>query len=208
MGIEEARASRARSDAEGLGDLCGLQPDVVTKHEERALIRRQAPEAALQSIPVCDGDLVVGDLQTVERELAHRDREAPRPGRLGVARVDQCPVEPDPESVRIAEAGKLTPGDHQRLLHRVLGPIVVAKDPARDPEEPIAVRAGEDGEGLPVPTLRGLDEIVFHHPSGPAVDPPFAPQSDGDASSFIRRFGPVGRTAEAIVVGAADSGGP
>ena len=47
-------------------------------------------------------------------------------------------VDPRVEAVRIAEARKVAPGDHQRVLQGVLGPIDVAEDPLCDPEEAVA----------------------------------------------------------------------
>jgi hypothetical protein len=61
-----------------------------------------------------------------------------------------------------AEAGQLSPGDHQRLLHRVLGQADVAEDAACDPEQLVPARAGQDRERLPVAALGLLDEIAVH----------------------------------------------
>ncbi len=70
-------------------------------------------------------------------------------------------MQPGFETFRIAEAVQLTPGDHQRLLHCILGTSDIPEDPVRDRHEPVAVRAGQDGKRLPVPTLRLLDEIAI-----------------------------------------------
>ena len=81
-----------------------------------------------------------------------------------VAGVDERSLEPGVEPLRIAEAGQLAPGDHQRLLHRVLGEVDVAEDAARDPEEQVPTRAGQDGERLPVaragPARRDRDPLA------------------------------------------------
>ena len=84
-----------------------------------------------------------------------------RAARFRVARVDEEALEPGVEAVRIAEAGQLTPGDHQRLLHGILGPSDVPEDPLGDRHEPVAMRPGQDGERLPVPALGLLDEIAI-----------------------------------------------
>ena len=76
--------------------------------------------------------------------------------------MDERPLEPGVEPIRIAEAGQLAPGDHQRLLHRVLGEADVTEDAARDPEQRVPARARQDGEGLPVAALGLLDEIAVH----------------------------------------------
>ena len=76
--------------------------------------------------------------------------------------MDEHPLEPGIEPVRIAEAGQLAPGDHQRLLHCILGQADVTEDAARDPEERVAPRARQDGECLPVAALGLLDEVAIH----------------------------------------------
>ena len=73
------------------------------------------------------------------------------------------PVQPDVEPIRIAEPRQLTPGDHQRLLHGILGSAEVAEDPLRERDQPVAVRTGH-GERLPVPTPRLLNEVAIHVP--------------------------------------------
>jgi hypothetical protein len=74
-------------------------------------------------------------------------------------------VEPRLESVRIPEPGQLLPGDHQRLLHGVLGPIDVAQDPVGNRVEAVGVNPDQDAEGLPVTVLRLLHEVAIHRPS-------------------------------------------
>jgi hypothetical protein len=54
------------------------------------------------------------------------------------ADVREQPVDPRVEPVRIAEAREVTPGDHQRVLQSVLGPVDVAEDALCDGEEAIA----------------------------------------------------------------------
>jgi hypothetical protein len=76
--------------------------------------------------------------------------------------VDERPLEPGVEPVRIAEATQLAPGDHQRLLHGILGQADIAEDAARDAIERVAAGTGQDGERLLVSTLGLLDEIAIH----------------------------------------------
>ena len=82
--------------------------------------------------------------------------------RLGDAGSDEDAVEPGVEAVRIAEPGQVAPGDHQRLLHGILGPIDVAEDALRDREEAVATGADQVGVRLPVPASCGLHEIAIH----------------------------------------------
>src|SRR6478735_1833196 len=71
-------------------------------------------------------------------------------------------MQPRVESVRIAEPGQVAPGDHQRVLHGVLGPIDVAEDPVGDREEPVATDADQVGIRLPITAASRLDEIPIH----------------------------------------------
>ena len=73
-------------------------------------------------------------------------------------------MDPGVEAVRIAEARKVTPGDHQRVLQGILGPIDVPEDPLCDREEPVAMHADQVDECRLVPALRRLDEIAIHRP--------------------------------------------
>ena len=71
-------------------------------------------------------------------------------------------MHPRVEPVRIAEPRQVTPGDHQRVLEGILGPVDIAEDPLRDREEPVAVRLDQVHEGRLVPSLRRLDEVAIH----------------------------------------------
>jgi hypothetical protein len=74
-------------------------------------------------------------------------------------------VHPRVEAVRIAERPEVAPGDHQRILQSVLGPIDIAEDPVREREEPVAGRADEVDECRLLAALCRLDEgaVAIHH---------------------------------------------
>lgn len=59
-------------------------------------------------------------------------------------------MEPRIEAVRIAESGKVTPGDHQRFLHGILGPFDVAEDPMRERVEAVATNPDQVGVRRPI----------------------------------------------------------
>ena len=125
----------------------------MVEHENCPLAGGQSPEPALDLVSIDERGEVVRGGQSVDRQ----DPDARDPGalaaRLGVAGVDERSVEPGVEPVRIAESGQLAPGDHQRLLHRILGKADVTEDAARDPEQPVPARASQDGVRLPVTAL-------------------------------------------------------
>ena len=82
--------------------------------------------------------------------------------RLRIARVDEQPVEPGVEPIRIAEPGQLAPGDHQRLLHGILGSADVAEDPLGDREESVRRVRARTANASRSPALGLLDEIAIH----------------------------------------------
>jgi hypothetical protein len=71
-------------------------------------------------------------------------------------------VEPGVEPVRIAEARQVTPGDHQRILQGILGPIDIPEDPMRNREEAATAKADQVDERRLVTSLGCLDEIAIH----------------------------------------------
>ena len=140
------------------------------EREDGALLGRKPPKAALDLIPVGD-DRIVGVDRGLGGEDANVGGPSARPRRLRVAAVHEDALYPDIEAVRIAEPRQLAPGDHQRLLQRILGPIDVPEDPLCEREEPVAIRPGQDGERLPVTVLRLLHEVAIHlhRPSGTPI---------------------------------------
>ena len=75
---------------------------------------------------------------------------------------DQEAAQPRVEAVRIAECGQVAPGDHQCVLHGILGPIDVAEDPLCDPEQAIRADTDQVGVCLPIPAASRLNEIAIH----------------------------------------------
>ena len=61
-----------------------------------------------------------------------------------------------------AEAPQVPPGDHQRVLQGILGPIDVAEDPVGDSEEPVRSGPGSGRRTPPDPRPLRLDEVAIH----------------------------------------------
>ena len=156
------RTRRSGGDVKDLPDLVQAQPEVVVKHKNCPLFWRETPEPTLDLIAIDERCDVIRGSRSVDREHSDaRDPGAPS-ACLCVAGVDEHSVEPGIEPVRIAESGQLTPGDHERLLHRILGQADVAEDATRDAEQVVPACASQDGECLPVPALGLFDEIALH----------------------------------------------
>jgi hypothetical protein len=162
MCVEESGTGRPRWDPERLGDLGrGIAQEVV-QHENCPLIGRKPTEPTLELVPVGDRKQVVGGSRSVDRQNSKVDGSAPLARRLADAHVDEHAAEPRIEAVRIAEPAQVTPGDHQRLLHGILGPIDVAEDLEGDGEQPIRARTNQVHEGCLVAASRCCHEIAIH----------------------------------------------
>jgi len=163
MGVVESGSGRAGRDAEGLGDLGGLQAQVMAQDEDRALLRREPPERALEQITARHGLRVVpGERLRRDIQGDHVDRRATRRTGEIETDADQDPGRPRLEPLRIAKAGQLAPGNDQGLLDRVVGEIDVPEDPSRGPEQPVGMGAHEDGEGVPITALSQFHEVAIH----------------------------------------------
>jgi hypothetical protein len=133
----------------------------VREDEDHSLFGREPAEAAIEPVTVIDRDRLVRPTRSIDREDTDIRVPAAHAARFRIARIDEEALQPGVEAVRIAEAGQLTPGDHQRLLHGILGPSDIPEDPLRDRHEPVAMRSRQDGECLPVTALRLLHEIAI-----------------------------------------------
>ena len=132
------------------------------EHEDRPLFRRQPPEPTIEEVSIGDGQQVIRPGRPVDRQNAEVRGPAALTRRLGQADIDHQPLEPRIEPVRIAEPTQVTPGDHQRVLQGILGPIDVTEDPLGDRKEPVASNADQVDVCVPIPVSRCLDEIPIH----------------------------------------------
>ena len=164
MGVMEPRAGGAGRDAERLGDLRRRVPEVVVQDEDRPLFGREPAEPTFEQVPVGDREQLVGSGRSVDRQDPQVRGSAALARRLGDADVDEEALEPRIEPVRIAEAPQVTPGDHQRVLEGILGPIDVAEDPLGDREQPVCRATDQVDVRRPIPVLCRLDEIAIHGP--------------------------------------------
>ena len=103
------------------------------------LVRRQ-PAGHAPAGHDLEGERTVGDGRPVDRQHPEARGPASLARRLVEAFVDDDAVQPGVEPVRIAEPAQVAPGDHQRFLQGILGPIDVAQDPMSEREEPVDAR--------------------------------------------------------------------
>ena len=90
-------------------DLGHGQPEGVVEDEDRALLRRQSPEATVQLVAVVDREKLVGGGRCVHLEQDDIGREVPTATRFRVAGVDEDAMEPRLKSIRVAQGRKLPP---------------------------------------------------------------------------------------------------
>ena len=162
MGVMEAGTDRPRGDSEELGDLGRLVANEVAEDQDRPLVRREPPEAAIELVSIRRRQELVRRGRVVDREHVQVRDPLALPTGFGDADVGEEPVDPGVEPVRIAEARQVTPGDHQRVLQGILGPVDVTQDPMRDREEAAAAKANQVDECRLIASLRRHDEIAIH----------------------------------------------
>jgi len=129
---------------------------------DRPLFGRQPAESAFEQVPVGHGEELIGSGRSVDRQDPKVRGSATLPRRMVDADIDEEALEPRIESVRIAEAPEVTPGDHQRVLQGILGPIDVAEDPLGGREEVVLANADQVDIRRPIPVPCRLDEIAVH----------------------------------------------
>ena len=162
MSVVKTGSDGARRYTEHLGDRGRLVSEVVTQYEDRPLFRLQSAERAIHDVTIDDtrelvACSVIGKLEDLEPGIP-----ATVSSRVLDAHVREHALEPEVEPVRIAEVRQVTPGDHQRVLQGILGPVDIMKDPAGDPEQAIQASAHEVHECDLVATLRRDHELSIH----------------------------------------------
>ena len=162
MCVMEAGTDRPRGNSKELGDLGRLVANEVAEDQDRALVRLEPPEAAIELISIGDAQQLVRRGRIVDREHVQVRDPLALPTGFGDADVGEEPVDPRVEPVRIAEARQVTPGDHQRFLQGILGPVDVTQDPMGDREEAAASKADQVDECRLIASLGRHDEIAIH----------------------------------------------
>jgi len=166
-------------------------------HEDRALVRREAPEAAVELVAGGHPGAVTPVARGIERLDPDLDRlPAPVPPRLHVAGADEDAIQPRVEAIWIPNGPDVEPCTQERLLDGVARTLLVAEDQARRPLQARDRGGRERREGVVVAGLRASDELVLHGLRDPLGDGPAAVLSimgDRPAKSFRLRRSPLVR---------------
>lgn len=188
MGVMESGSDGARRHAEDLGDRGGLISEVVAKDEDRALLGFEPSEPSVHDVTVHDTLKLVGRRVTVDvQDLQLRVPASITPGVLD-AHVREHSLDPEVEPFRIAEVRQVAPGDHQRVLQSILGPVDISKDPPGDGEQAIDAPAQQVDECDLVPSLRCDHEFSIHRRLS-FWTPPSGTSSDGSGGWCARSVG-------------------
>jgi len=158
----ESRAGGTRGNAENLGDLHEWQAEVVVQDEDRSLFDRELPERAFQLVAIGEGGAAIRRRWPSHRQDPDVGSPVAGPLRFVVARVDEDPMDPCLEAVRIPKLREPAPGEDEGVLQRILGEPWVAQDPLGDRVEAVADLVHQDGECFSVAPAGLLDEVSVH----------------------------------------------
>ncbi len=134
---------------------------------------------------------VVSGPRSVDRQRPEAAAPATMPTQLLVAGIDEQPVEPGTEALRIAEPREFAPGEEECLLDGVLGPLRVAQDPVRDRVASVAFQVDELGEGDVVAVPRLFDQPRPHRRCSVAPRWDASPHADG---RIVQKVHPLRRS--------------
>lgn len=161
-GVMESRAGCPRWDVEEFGDLNEGQAEVVVQDEDRPPFDRELPERAFQLVAIGKGGAAIRGRWPSHRQDPDVGSPLTGPLRLVVAGMDEDPVDPRLEAVRIPKLRKPAPGEDEGVLQRILGETRVAQDPLGDRIEAVADLMHQDGERLSVSPTGLFDEVSIH----------------------------------------------
>ena len=133
------------------------------KDDERPRFRLEPQKTALELVPVRDRRLDAGGGRRMQVREFDIEAMAPEPSCLIDTGVDEHPVEPGVEAIRIPQRGQVAPGSDEGVLHRVLGPIGVPEDEPGGRVQTGDRGACQLGEGVMIALLSSHHEISLHH---------------------------------------------
>jgi len=106
----ESRSGGPGRDAERLGNFDQGQPEVVVQDEDGPLVKRDVTERSLDLISSRELAARVRARGTADVQDSDDGRALPSPPRLGVAGVNEDPVDLGVKTLAIPEVGQLSPG--------------------------------------------------------------------------------------------------
>ena len=147
-----------------MGHLGQRQADEEMQDEDGALLDRKTAERSADLIAFGDrkGDVRGGG----GLEVGHHMKldQGPTLGvpRSPVAGANVQAMQPPIPRIRFPESAHVLPGEHECVLDRVLGTVLVAEDELRGAIQPRQRRPYQDGKCVVVAGLRSFDELSLH----------------------------------------------
>jgi hypothetical protein len=134
--------------------------------EDRPLLRGQPPKPTLKQIAVHEQSGPVRDRRALKDERPDLDELA---GALvtgcSVASMDEETTHPRFEPIGIMQPREPEPGSKERVLDRVLGPVVAAEDQPGRRKEAVDRAGDEQREGVVVTASSPIDQVPIHCPA-------------------------------------------
>ena len=133
------------------------------------------------SVAVLDRRYVIDDRGDRDGGQINVEPVSSEPARLIDTGVDEQPMQPGIEPLRIAQRGQITPGPDERVLHGVLGLFDVPEHEPGGAIQPGDRGACQLGEGVMIALPRSLHEVSLHH----------APRRWHDRTAVLDEYGEV-----------------
>lgn len=155
---------RPGRDVEDIGRLGQRQTDEEVQDKHGTLLDRQSAERSTDLIAIRDRESEIR--RRGGFEVGHHVQLDHGPSlrltRRLVAGANVQAVKPAIPRVRFPESANVLPGEHERLLDRVLGAVLVAEDELRGAVQPGRRGPYQDGKGFVIARLRSFDELTLH----------------------------------------------
>ncbi len=134
---------------------------MVMKHHHGPVLRRKSSKGLLEQVSI------TYPIHLVRRDVgwSNGTDTSRRPAfcsRLDITCMDDEPMEPGFEPLRISERGQVAPCAQQRLLRRVLGAVMVTEDAVGEAIAPIDRGVDEGREGVAIASARPYHEVDLH----------------------------------------------
>ena len=158
----QSRLEGARRHTEGLGPVSVGQPEVVVDDERGPMLRFQVAEGTVDLVPVRQCTSRIRGPQQIRRGLVCEVDLASLVTRNTIGGADKDAADPRPESIGVPQRTQVSPGADERLLYCVLGLVTISEHQLSEVVELGDGCLREEGERLPVASLRALHQVPLH----------------------------------------------
>jgi hypothetical protein len=154
-------------DTEGPPDLFDRETDEMAQDDDRPVLGAQPLERSIEGISICErlARVRARGVRVTDVEWHQGHGRLPATVASSDARrgIDHESIGPRLESVKVTQLREVLPHGDERLLHRILGLIRIAKDSVGDPVEASSDRSRERLERWLIAGPGQLDELQLRH---------------------------------------------